>query len=424
MTKVYIETYGCWLNKAESEIIRGIVREKGGKIVNRIEESDIVILNTCAVREETELRMLKRIRELSNFDDKRLIITGCLVNVRPYTILKIVPEASLIEPDGIGKIDEVIISGKREIILRKYERDLSRLPVYEGGVIYVVPIETGCLGSCSFCIERVSRGRTVKSYPIDVIVKHVKEAVIKGAKEVFLTGQDLAAYGYDKGIRLTDLLKVILEDVNGNYRIRIGMMEPWLVSKLANDLAKIMQDERIFKYLHLPAQSGDDRILKLMNRKYKVNEYENLVNFLRNRLGELCIVTDIIVGYPGEDEVAFKNTLSFVKKVGFDKVHVARFTLRPFTEAYLLPQIPERLKKQRSRILSEHALKVAYEVNKRYVGKRKITIVERQGKDGGFIARTEEYKPVILEEHVNLGEEVEVVITRATPVSLVGKSAN
>lgn len=421
MTRVYIETYGCWLNKAETEIVKRLIRERGGKIVKDVKESDAVIINTCAVREETELRMLKRIKEIIDLNIKKLIITGCLVNVRPYTILKIAPQASLIEPDGVGKIDEAVFSENRVIILRSYKRDLSKLPLYEGGVTYVIPIETGCLGACSFCIERVSRGKFVKSYPPEIIVKHVKDAVRRGAKEIFITGQDVAAYGYDIGIRLTDLLKTVLEEVNGNYRIRLGMMEPWLTSKLATDLIEIMHDDRVFKYLHLPAQSGDDRVLELMNRKYKVSEYENLVSFFRDKLGELCIATDIIVGYPGEDEAAFRNTISFVEKMKFDKVHVARFTLRPFTKSYLLSQVPERVKKQRSRVLSELALKVAYEINRRYIGKRKMAIVERKGKNESFIARTEEFKPVVLSEHANLGEEIEVLITDATPVNLVGR---
>ncbi|RLE85674.1 MAG: hypothetical protein DRJ41_00730 [Thermoprotei archaeon] len=424
MTKVYIETYGCWLNRAESEIIRRIVKREGGIIVNDPLESDVIVVNTCAVREETELRMLNKIRELSKAvsSNKKLIVTGCLTNIRPYTISKLVPHASLVEPDAIEDIKEVIFGKEQKIIIRKYSRRKRLLPLYEGGVIYIVPIESGCLGNCSFCIERISRGSGVKSYSPDSIVRHVADAIRKGAKEVFLTGQDVAAYGYDIGLRLTDLLRIILEEVKGDYKVRLGMMEPWLTKKIARELAYLMKDERVFKYLHLPIQSGDDKVLKLMNRKYDTDSYIELVNTFRRVLGDMSLATDIIVGYPGEDDRAFKNTISIVEQLKFDKVHIARYTLRPFTKAYLLPQIPESVKKERSRILSNIVFKVAYEVNMKYVGKRKTAIVEKKGiRPDSYIARTEEYKPVIVNDHVKLGEKVEVTITGATPINLIGK---
>ena len=250
MVKVYLETYGCWLNKAETGIIKRIIVERGGSIVDKLEEADVIIINTCAVREETELRMLKRIKELSN-TGKRLVVAGCLVNVRPYTILKAAPKASLVEPDSLEDIGDVVFNGKQKILVRRYKRRRGLLPRFDGGAVYVIPVETGCLGSCSFCIENVARGYGVKSYPLEAIIDHIKYAVKRGAKEVFLTGQDVAAYGKDIGSSLAELLGRILEEVEGEYKIRIGMMEPWLVKSQAKELVKVMRDERVFNYLHL-----------------------------------------------------------------------------------------------------------------------------------------------------------------------------
>ncbi len=422
--KVYIETYGCWLNKGESKIVESIIRRRGAEIVNTPEQANVVIINTCAVRGETEYKMLRRIRELEKLRGKygfRLIISGCIVNVRPYTISKISPEASLIESDAIEEVANAVLSDKRVTIIRQYNARRKVLPRHMGEVTYVVPIQTGCLGTCTFCIERVSRGRGVKSYPLDLIVNAVKDAVKGGAREIYLTGQDVATYGVDLGYTLIDLLKTILSEVKGDYRIRLGMMEPWLVSRFVKQLAEIMYDQRVYNYLHLPVQSGDNGVLRLMGRKYSITGYEKLVRVFRDKLGRLCLVTDIIVGFPGEKEGAFRNTLELLERIKFDKVHIARYTLRPFTKAYMLPQIPEPEKKRRSRIASEIALRIAYEINRGYIGYVADAVVTENTPKGSFIARTPEYKPVILEEGVKPGEIVKVKVIDATPIYLIGR---
>jgi len=420
--RVYVKSYGCWLNKGEAEIIKEILVEKGFTLVDSIESADVAVIHTCAVRGDTETNMLRIIKEAEEKLSKRggrLVVTGCLVNVRPWSIKKLAPTASLLEPDALEEIARAVDS--EVIVVRRYSGKRTRLPLHSGGHTYILPVGSGCLGNCGFCVGKVARRKLV-SYPPDLIVKHFKDAVMKGAKQIFLVGQDLAAYGADIGYSLPDLLRTLLDEVDGDYRIRIGMMEPFLTRRFVKELAELMRDERVYNYVHLPLQSGDDRILKLMNRRYTVAEYRAILELMRGRLERLNIVSDMIVGYPGEGEEEFKRSVEAVKKFRFDKTHVARYTLRPFTKAYVADNlIAEPEKKRRSTILSEVAMRVSLEVNRGYLGFRGEALIEGR-KKGGFFARLRlNYKPVVVFEEVKVGEIVEVKIEKAEAYHLVGR---
>jgi len=421
--RVYIETYGCWLNRGESELVKTILSERGYEIVGAPSSADVVIVNTCAVRGDTETNVLARLRELKKIAPQaRFVVTGCLVNVRPKSILEILPGASLLEPDAIPRIADVLERDEPVYILRRYERDLTLLPKYQEGPTYVVPIQTGCTGSCSFCVEWVARGRRVKSYPAKLVVDAVKEAVSRGVKEVYLTGQDVASYGLDTGASLPELLETLLEEVPGHYRLRIGMMEPSMLRSFVGKLTPLFKDPRLYKYFHIPVQHGDDRVLSLMNRKYTVSEYKSLVQKIREDVGLSSIVTDVIVGFPGETEESFQNTLRLLEEVMFDKVHVARYTLRPFTRGYLLPGVPEPVKKRRSRLASELALRISGEVNKKYEGRLTEVLVNSTSFRGDIAGRTPEYKLVIMKGYdLRVGDFVKVRITKSTPLHLEGE---
>lgn len=423
--KVFIRTFGCWLNKGESEVMKTLLKRAGHEIVDSMENTDVVIVNTCAVRGDTEVSIFRELKRLEVERKKwgfKVVVTGCLVNVRPKSILEIVPEASLVEPDSLEKIVEVVEDSRQQFLLRMYPRSRSVLPEFEGGVTYVLPIQSGCLGACAFCIEGVTRGLGVKSYSPRTILEAVQRAVARGAREIYLVGQDLAAYGYDIGTNIAELLRLLLDEVKGDYRLRIGMMEPMLLSRHIDGLLQLMSDERVYRYFHIPVQSGDDRVLMAMNRKYTVAEYRNLVAKIRSSPFSSSVVTDVIVGFPGEDEEAFKNTLRLIEELEFDKVHIARYTLRPFTRGYIMNSVPEPLKKLRSRVASEVALRVAYTVNKRYVGKITQVLINGVSPKNDYVGRTLEYKPVVFKGYdLKLGETVEAKIREATPLSLIGE---
>jgi len=231
----------------------------------------LVIVNTCAVRLDTEAKIVKRLNELKPLVKGKLIVAGCLVKARPSLIARVAPSASLVSPQNVTRIAEVARSPSR-LTLIEGERDTSFMPqVPLRDRIATIMISEGCLDNCSFCETKLAR-RTLRSYPPRLIVERVTDAVQRGAKEIRLTAQDTAAYGLDlpAKVRLPDLLSMILNKVPGDYRIRVGMMTPNEAMEIMDDLLDVYKDERVFKFFHIPVQSGDDRVLKIMNSGYSI----------------------------------------------------------------------------------------------------------------------------------------------------------
>jgi len=433
--RVYVETYGCWLNKADSMIMITLLLRRGYNIVTRVEDADIVILNTCAVRGDSEIRQLKRMRELyRKYPDKIYIIAGCLAKVRVSEIRKIFEgKCIIVGPNDVENIDNIIdvaLREERKIFLSD-DRPMKVLPDYIPELmmhVHVVPLQVGCLCSCTFCVTKYARDvkGKVKSYPIDLIIENVKKAIERGAREIYLTGQDVACYGFDRGYTLVDLLEKLLSSIDrDDIFIRIGMSEPEAFSKIADQLIDIVKrDRRVYKYFHLPVQSGSDKILRLMRRKYTVDEYRELVRKIRREIPNATIVTDMIVGFPGETEEDFELSLKLIRELEFDKVHVARFSPRPFTEAEVMEnQVPDSVKKMRSRRMVEIANEVSLKRNLMYIGGRFRGIVSSLDQKGqGVVVRLENYKPTIVKnvDDSLISAIVEVNIRDATPINLIG----
>ncbi len=427
--RVYFEVYGCWMNKGEAELMKYLLRKRGHEIVEAPDEADAIVVVTCAVRLDTERKIVLRISQL--YDEyvrkrgKKMVIAGCLTRIRPATLKEIAPKATLIDPYTLDRIVDAVEGPEGAVYLSEEEvREIKELYEPQPGCLrYVVPAQTGCTGNCAFCVGVVARRRVI-SVDKDVIVKYVEKAVKAGAREVFIAGQDLAAYGIDKGYTLVDLLKE-LRKIEGRFYVRVGMMEPWMAMKIADDLAELMLEEpRIYKFVHLPVQSGDDRVLKLMNRRYTVAEYIELVGKFRGRMPDITLATDVIVGFPGEDEEAFQNTLKLIRTVKPDKVHLARYTIRPFTKGALMRQVPEPEKKRRSEIAAKVCDEVALERNRMFVGKKvEALVAEINPMRKSVIARAYNYKPIVLENASpnDLGKFAIVKIKDATPIYLRGE---
>ncbi|MGC9117731.1 MAG: tRNA (N(6)-L-threonylcarbamoyladenosine(37)-C(2))-methylthiotransferase [Thermoproteus sp.] len=406
--RIYVETYGCWLAKADAQIL---LQRLGGAVAESPRDADLVLVYTCAVREDGEVRQLRRLGQLAS-ESKRLVVAGCLAKARPYTIRQVAKNAELLYPEQVE-------GGEG--------RSMSILPEPDSGLIYTVPLQVGCLGNCTFCITKYTRGGAgyVRSAPPDLVVEYVKKAVAKGAKEIYLTGQDVITYGFDarwrRGWSLPDLLERILSEVEGDYRIRIGMSEPWVFGKFADAILDIVKrDERVYRYFHLPVQSGSDEVLRRMGRRYTADEYRGLILKIKRELNDdVFIATDVIVGFPGETEEDFRATLRLMEELEFDKVHVARYSRRPFTEASVMPgQIPDAVKKERSKIASELALKIAHARNSRLVGRRLRVLVDEVD-HGLVVGRAPDYRQVVVGRGEGpLGSFLEVEIERAEPVYL------
>ncbi len=426
--KVYIETYGCALNRADSALMKKLLISAGHTIVNSIREADAIIINTCTVRLDTEDRILRRLNEVRKLaKGKKIVVAGCMVSAQPYTIKSVIPEASLISPQNITRIVDVLESSTA-VHLVAGERDVSYLSGSVSDAIAAIPIAEGCIGDCSFCIVKIAR-RKLKSYNPKLIVNAVEEAIKQGAKEIELTAQDTASYGLDLGeTRLPDLINMILENVRGDYMIRIGMANPDTINNILDGIIEVLKHPNVFKFLHIPLQSADDRVLRIMKRKYTYDEFKSLIFEVRKKIPGVTIATDIIVGHPGEDEESFQRTVEAVKELKFDRVHLAQYTIRPRTEAAAMPQVPDPIKKKRSSILAKVIEDICLAINKEYVGAYAECLITHRGFRGHLIGRTVNYRPVVIKisgtpltDLKYLGKSVTVTINEATFYDLRGE---
>ncbi|MCG2888105.1 MAG: tRNA (N(6)-L-threonylcarbamoyladenosine(37)-C(2))-methylthiotransferase [Sulfolobales archaeon] len=415
--RVYIETYGCALNRGDSAIMATVLSERGHEITEDLSEAEVVIINTCAVRLETEERMKQRIRELRR-TGKKLVVAGCLAGALPATVSALAPEASILGPQAVERIAEVVESPERQVILEGSKA--VKVPRMFEGKIFIVPIADGCAGECSFCITKLAR-RKLRSYPMREIVDAVKEAVAKGAVEVELTAQDTAAYGLDLGgkVRLPDLVEKVAE-TEGNFMVRVGMMTPEQAMSIVDGLVEALKMEKVYKFVHLPVQSGSDKVLKLMNRKYTIDEYKQLVKELRSKVPGLSVATDIIVGHPGEDEEDFQQTLDLMKELRFERIHLAMYSIRPNTVSARLPQVPDSVKKERMKTAMSLYESIAYDIHSEYVGKTVEVLTTELGRKGSVIGRLRNYIPVVVKNESSLGNWVKVVIEGASFYDLRG----
>lgn len=412
MVRVYVESYGCTRNKADGEIMEAILLRAGYELAESPESADYVVVNTCAVKDPTEHKMARRIRELLD-SGKKVIATGCLVHVNPDVIDPCV--SGMLGVKSIDRIAEAIDlaerGGKLVSVEGWKERKVDKLELprlWKSGVVFVIPISEGCLNGCTYCATRFARG-VLKSYKPELVVKWVKEALAKGYKEIQLSSEDTGCYGFDIGTNLAELLDEITA-IEGDFRIRVGMMNPNHVIKFLDELIEAYQDPKVYKFLHLPVQSGDNEILRRMGRNYTVEEFEEIVREFRKKIPGLNLNTDIIVGFPGESEEAFQNTVELVKRVRPDKINVSRYSPRPGTIAAKWKQLPGWKVKERSRILHRLRLQIAYEINQTYLGKSVEVLVHGQGEKGGIDARTFNYKEIILDA----GEKGEITRAKIT----------
>ena len=424
--RVYVETYGCALNKADTEIMLGILVKNGVEVVNSIDDANIIIVNTCGVKLPTETKILRRLGELRNFS-KPIIVAGCLPKISLEKIKKVLPNyAAILGPDSYEKLPEIvfqIINGRRGII--SLDNDfLPRLTlpsVKMHPTIGIVPISQGCLGNCSYCAVKLARGR-LKSYSPEEIVEKVRKLLQEGCKEIWLTAQDTAVYGIDIGYNLPELLKEV-EKLPFKFKIRVGMMNPAYLTQIIEKLIEVFKSPKIYKFLHIPVQSGSNDVLERMNRNYTVEEFRALVKLLRNSFPKLTLSTDVIVGFPGETEKDFQETIKLLEEVRPDITNVSRFAVRPRTEAEKMSEVLPGWKiKERSRKISKIVRKISFQRNLEWLSYVGEALISEKGIKGGFIARNFAYKPIVVYSKENiLGTFVKVKVVDAKVTYLVGE---
>ncbi len=408
--KVHVKSYGCSANMAEGEQIKGqfeLAEEK---------DADLVVLNICTVKgDKNALDEIKAVKK--QYPNKKIAIAGCITPSIVQPIKLIDPNATLVNTHHIDNIS-TLVNTKTDALTYAKPIKLLAPRVRSNPVVGIVPISSGCLDACAFCSTRLVKG-VLFSFPPEIIVKEVEKCVQDGCKEIWITGQDTCCYGFDRGTNLARLLKMVVE-IPGDFKVRVGMGNPRHVPKYLSELVEIMKHPKIFKFLHIPVQAGNNEVLKAMRRGHTVETFLDIVNAMRKEIPEITISTDIIVGYPTETEEQFQDTLSLVEQIKPDTINIARFAPRPGTTAATMAgQIHGNVKKERSRQLTDVYRKVSAERNKQWLGWEGEVIVDEKVKDG-VSARNYAYKTIVIRKNIPLGTVMKVRITEASTYFLAG----
>jgi len=414
--KFHIITIGCILNRSESQRMRYLLEKEGYEYVENPDEADILIINTCTVKTPSENKTYRLLRE---YKDKKIILTGCLVQHQPekfenYTLV------GIYEIDKIVNAVKSLINGKIVKYLEVKNINKLNIPSIDKYPIKIIPIQEGCLWNCAYCATKLAR-RLLQSFPPRDVYSEIQDAVEKGLNIIYFTGTDLAAYGIDLGIDLADLLYGIRE-LEGDFYIRVGMANPGIINKFIDRLLDAYNHPRILKFFHIPVQSGSNKVLRSMRRGYTIEEFYELVEKIRKKYYEASIATDIIVGYPTEDEEDFKKTLELIEEVKFDVINLSKFWPRPKTPAFSIKPLKGEIVKNRSRTVKKLFDITARERNKIWLGWEGYCIVEDKGKGNSWICRNYAYKQIIVKSNENLlGKILKVKIEEITAVDLRAK---
>jgi threonylcarbamoyladenosine tRNA methylthiotransferase MtaB len=366
--KVALLSLGCKVNQSELLSIESALKERGAEIVELSEKPDLCIINTCSVTARSDYQSRQLIRRAGGTGAK-VIVTGCYSELNPEGVLKM---------KGVA---QVIRNREKNSIISIFNGDPSSSPLISNikRSRFLLKIEDGCNHSCSYCIIPKARG-PVRSVPPGEMLKRVNEAVSLGYKEIVLTGIHMGLYGIDLTPRvpLIHLLNEIFEKT-AIYRVRLSSLE---INEVNEKLLEFMKTGRLCAHLHIPLQSGDDKVLSLMNRPYRVREFKEKVSFFSSRVS-LGLGTDIIAGFPGEGETEFENTKALLKELPFTYAHVFPYSERSGTRASLLPgKVPVQIRKERAAALREIAAQKRDNFLKALVGREEDILIEETAPEG------------------------------------------
>jgi threonylcarbamoyladenosine tRNA methylthiotransferase CDKAL1 len=393
---VFIETYGCRYNFGDTAKLVEILRHHGGTIVENPDEAEAIIINTCTVVGPTERRMLRR---LAAFRDKDLYVTGCMSKIQREAMLAVC-SPTIIPPETIHEMYRFV-------------------GTVTGGGVGIVQLGHGCTGKCTYCITRLARG-SLKSFPAKDILAQVRAFVQAGAYEIQLTAQDVSSWGMDNGHSLPELLAAI-DEIPGHHRIRVGMMNPATVKGQTGDLIDAFSGDHVFKFIHLPVQSGSDTVLIRMDRGYTIAEFEEIVRLFRKRYPGITVATDMIVGFCGETATDFSASLALIRRVKPAKVNVTRYSRRPFTPLAREKDYPDHVKKDRSRTMNSVAEEVYASLNAAQLGRTVPFIVTETHRKGSVMARSPEYTGILIHEDLPLGLCGDAVIREDRKYFFIGE---
>ena len=413
MATYHIETYGCSSNRGESREIERALRDGGHRSADGPEDADVAILNTCTVVEKTERNMLRRAEELQE-TTADLVVTGCMALAQGEMFEEAGIDAEILHWD---EVPTYALNGECPTTTPDAE------PVLDG-VVGLLPIARGCMSNCSYCITKFATGR-VDSPPIEENVEKARALVHAGAKEIRVTGQDTGVYGWDTGDRkLPELLDRIC-DIDGEFRVRLGMANPGGIHGIHEELADVFaENEELYDFIHAPVQSGSDDVLEEMRRQHRVEKFREVVATFDDRLDHWTLSTDFIVGFPTESEADHEESMELLAEVRPEKINVTRFSKRPGTDAAEMKGLGGTIKKERSKAMSELKMEVVGEAYGSMVGERYEVLVVEEGTGDSVKCRDSAYRQIIVqnatERGVEVGDFLEVEVTGQNTVYAFG----
>ena len=436
MPKLHLITYGCQMNEYDSERVAGLLRDERYELTETAQDADLILLNTCAIREKCEDKVFSRLGELKHLKRERphvlIGVMGCMAQLWQGKIQERAPSVDLVFGSAaVSRVGELVARARATgaPVLETGEAPLVKItarPEAVGQLKAFVTVMEGCEKGCTFCVVPVTRGRERSHSPASIVAE-VRELAAAGVREVTLLGQTVNAYGRDltPATDLADLLELV-DEVEGIERIRFTTSNPY---NLTPRLIRAIRDvPKVVEYLHLPLQSGSDRVLGRMHRGYTRARYLELIAELEETVPGIALSTDLIVGFPGEEEADFEQTVDMVERVGYDNVFVFRYSRRPGTPAAtMLDQVPEEIKARRNSRLLEVATRVGAARSRALEGRVLPILVDgvsRKNPDEAT-GRTRCNRVVNFDAHGRrlLGEVVPVLITQALPHSLRGELA-
>jgi threonylcarbamoyladenosine tRNA methylthiotransferase CDKAL1 len=426
--RTFVKGFGCSSNIADTEVLTGCLMKAGHSIVSSPGQAELIIYNTCAVKAQTEDRMIHLLKTVP--ERTKLIVAGCLPLVNAERLRREVRFDGVVGPACAEAIVDIVeqVSAGEQVEAIENAAPLRRLDLPRKRVnshISIIPICYGCLGACAYCCVRLARG-SLRSHGIEEIVVQVRADLAQGIRELWFTSQDTASYGRDLGCTLSELLERVCK-IDGDFLLRVGMMTPDHLLEIKESIMAAFRDAKVFKFLHLPVQSGADAILSKMNRGYTGAAFLRLVAEFRVAFPQSTLATDVIVGFPGETQEDFDRTVELVEMVRPDIVNVSRFFARPGTAAMnFKPRISAQEVKARSRRLARVVGRVALARNHEWIGWRGRMLVDEIGRPGSVVGRNFAYKPIVLKcgdrsARQLLGQYVNVEVVGASRSHLVGE---
>ncbi|MFB6111075.1 MAG: tRNA (N(6)-L-threonylcarbamoyladenosine(37)-C(2))-methylthiotransferase [Halobacteriaceae archaeon] len=414
MASYHIETYGCTSNRGESRQIERKLRDAGHHPVDEPTAADVAILNTCTVLEKTADNMLRRARELEA-TAADLIVTGCMALAQGEDFDAADIDAQVLHWDDVPA---AVTNGECPTTTPDAE------PILDG-VIGILPIARGCMSDCSYCITKQATGR-IDSPPVAENVDRARALLHAGASELRITGQDTGVYGWDTGERkLPELLDRIC-DLEGEFRVRVGMANPKGIHGIREELAAVFdRNEELYDFLHIPVQSGSDDILGDMRRQHQVQEFREVVETFDRVLGDWTLATDFIVGFPTETERDHEASMELLREVRPERINITRFSKRPGTDAADLDGLGGSLKKERSSAMTDLKMEVVREAHEAMVGSTREVLVVEPGQGDSLKCRDDAYRQVILQgagaSGLSPGDRCRVEITGQNTVYALGE---